>query len=279
VRAFRIAYDGRPYHGFQRQPDVATVEGTLFDALAALDVVEEGTPPGYAAAGRTDAGVSAVAQTVAFEAPDWLDPAALNSELPASIRAWASAPAPEDFHATHHAAAREYTYHLHRRGPGGGYPDGLDGNRAARALAALAGEHDFHNLTSDESGTERELSTRLDRSGEFFVVTVRSDGFPRQFVRRLITLVAAIAAGERDPAFVDRVLSEESLSGPEGIGPAPPEPLLLCEVEYPELSFERDDDAATTAAQLFERQRVAHAEHAQVADALAGGLDTDGREE
>jgi tRNA pseudouridine38-40 synthase len=274
VHAFRLAYDGTPYHGFQRQPDVMTVEGRLLDALAALDVVEEGTPPGYAAAGRTDAGVSALAQTIAFEAPGWLDPAALNSGLPRSVRAWASASAPEEFHATHDATAREYTYYLHRRGPGGCYPDGLDGNRAARALAALAGEHDFHNLTPDETGTERDLSTGLDRAGDFFVLTVRSDGFPRQFVRRLVTLVAAIAAGERDTAFVDRVLSEESLSGPEGIGPASPAPLLLSEVEYPDLSFERDDDAATTAAELFERQRVEHAERAQVADALARGIDT-----
>src|SRR6056297_1923774 len=102
MRAFRVAYDGRPYHGFQRQPDVPTVENTLFDALAALGVAD-GKPAGYAAAGRTDAGVSALAQTVAFACPDWLSPAALNSELPATIRAWASADAEPDFHATHHA--------------------------------------------------------------------------------------------------------------------------------------------------------------------------------
>ncbi|MFB6218385.1 MAG: tRNA pseudouridine(38-40) synthase TruA, partial [Halobacteriaceae archaeon] len=64
MRAFRLAYDGRPFHGFQRQPDVPTVEGALLDALDALDIPFAGdTPSGYAAAGRTDRGVSAVAQT------------------------------------------------------------------------------------------------------------------------------------------------------------------------------------------------------------------------
>ena len=50
VRAYRIAYDGQPYHGFQRQPDVPTVEDALLSALRALDVLEAGgdTPPGYA---------------------------------------------------------------------------------------------------------------------------------------------------------------------------------------------------------------------------------------
>jgi len=281
VRAFRIAYDGRPYHGFQRQPDVPTVEDTLLSALAELGVTDGEVPPGYAAAGRTDAGVSALAQTVAFETPEWLDPAALNSELPGldddrigPVRAWASAPAPEDFHATHDAAAREYTYSLHRAGPGGSHPDGLDFDRAASALDALAGAHDFHNLTPDETGTERDLSATLDRDGDVFVLTVRSDGFPRQFVRRLVTLVVLIASGEREMAFLDRVLSPESLSGPAGIGPAPPEPLVMTGVAYPNLSFERDDDAAATAARLFDRQRVESLERARVAGTLAERLDT-----
>ena len=115
MRAYRIAYDGQPYHGFQRQPDVPTVEDALLSALRALDVLEAGgdTPPGYAAAGRTDAGVSALAQTVAFEASDWLSQAALNSELPESVSAWASAAVAPDFHATHHASSREYTYFLY----------------------------------------------------------------------------------------------------------------------------------------------------------------------
>jgi acetyltransferase len=62
-RAFRVAYDGRPFHGFQRQPDVPTVEDTLFDALRAADLLaaDANRPSGYAAAGRTDAGASAAA--------------------------------------------------------------------------------------------------------------------------------------------------------------------------------------------------------------------------
>ena len=107
TRAYRVAYDGRPFHGFQRQPDVSTVADALLDALRDLGVAFDGdVPPGYAAAGRTDAGVSALAQTVAFEAPAWLSPAAFNSELPASVRAWAAADAPEGFHATHDAVER-----------------------------------------------------------------------------------------------------------------------------------------------------------------------------
>lgn len=263
MRAYRIAYDGQPYYGFQRQPDVQTVEDTILDALRALDVLDGEIPPGYAAAGRTDAGVSARAQTVAFEAPDWLTPAALNSELPADVRAWASADAPDDFHATHDAASRSYTYHLHA-------PD-ADRNRARRGLDALAGEHDFHNLTPDETGTVRTLSTALERDGPFLVVELTAGGFARQLVRRAVSVVAAVARGEADRSRIEHVLSEQSLSGPAGVTPAPAVGLVLTDVVYPGLDFTVDEAAADSARAVFDQQRVHHATRARIADVLADG--------
>ncbi len=267
MRAVRVAYDGRPYHGFQRQPDVPTVEETILGALRALDILDsdEETPPGYAAAGRTDAGVSALAQTVAFECPDWLSPAALNSELPESIRAWASAAAPPEFHATHHATARTYTYYLHA--------PAADESAARAALDALSGSHDFHNLTPDDTGTRRELSTALSREGSMLELTFRAGGFARQLVRRLVTLVDEVARGESDLDRINRVLSPEPLSGPEGVGPAPAYPLVLTDVAYPDLDFGSDPDAAATARDLFESQRTEYSTRARVAETISDGID------
>ena len=261
MRAYRIAYDGRSYFGFQRQPDVPTVADAILDALRALDVLGDAEiPPGYAAAGRTDAGVSAVAQTVAFDAPDWLTPAALNSELPADVRAWASADAPADFHGTHDAASRTYTYHLHA--------PAADDERARDALDALAGEHDFHNLTPDEEGTVRDLSTALERDGDFLVIRLSAGGFARQLVRRVVSVVDSVARGEASPDRIERVLGSEPLSGPEGVAPAPAYPLVLTGVTYPELSFTVDADAAASARTVFEDRRVEHATMARVAGSL-----------
>lgn len=257
VYAYRIAYDGRPYHGFQRQPDVSTVEDALLDALRELGVLDEETPPRYAAAGRTDAGVSAVAQTVAFDAPDWLSPAAFNSELPATVRAWARADAPADFHATHHATGREYTYFL--------YAPDADEGRARRALDALAGDHDFHNLTPDGTGTRRTLSTALAREGPFLSLRFRAGGFPRQLVRRAVSLVAAVARGEADVDRIETALAPEPLLGPNGVEPAGPEPLVLTGVDY-DLSFAVDEAAADRTREVFRRLRAEHATRARVAE-------------
>jgi len=263
IHAYRVAYDGRPYHGFQRQPDVSTVSDSILDALRALEVLpaDRDVPEGYAAAGRTDAGVSARAQTVAFEAPDWLSPAALNSELPDDVRAWASADTPADFHATHDASAREYTYVLYA-------PDADDG-QARRALDALAGEQDFHNLTTDETGTVRTLSTGCRRDGPFLVCQFSAGGFPRQFVRRAVSLVAEIARGEATLDRVDRALSAESLSGPDGIAPAPAYPLVLTDVVYPTLAFTVDEEAATSTREIFEGRQTEHETMVRVTGLLA----------
>jgi tRNA pseudouridine38-40 synthase len=264
VRAFRVAYDGRPFRGFQRQPDVPTVESSLFDALRGLDVFEGAKPPGYAAAGRTDAGVSALAQTIAFEAPDWCSPSALNSELPAAVRAWAAADVPGDFHAQYDAARREYVYHL--------YAPDLDDDRAREALERLSGEHDFHNLTPDDRGTVRDLTARAERDGEFLLVGVSAAGFARELVRRLVSLVRDVASGAASLSKVDRVLGPDPIDGPAGVAPAPPTPLVLVDVAYPGVEFSPDDDAVDPAREIFAERRVEGLVAARVAGAVADGI-------
>jgi tRNA pseudouridine38-40 synthase len=265
-RAYRVAYDGRAYHGFQRQPDVPTVEDALLDALRALDVCPgDGTPPGWAAAGRTDAGVSALAQTVAFDAPAWLSPAAFTSELPADVWVWAEAAAPADFHATHDATSRAYTYHLHAPA------DEVDDARARETLGDLAGEHDFHNLTPDDEGTVRDLETDLEREGEFLRLRLRASGFPRQLVRRVVSLVAEFGRGTPSGDRLERVLSPEPLSGPEGVPPAPAEPLVLTEVSY-SVSFEGNNRVLSEAREWFEARRVEGATLARVSATIGSSL-------
>jgi tRNA pseudouridine38-40 synthase len=264
-RAYRVAYDGRGYHGFQRQPEVPTVSDAILEALRALDFVADGVPSGYAAAGRTDAGVSASTQTVAFDAPDWLDPAALNGELPADVRAWAGAKVPVDFHATHDATAREYTYYLHA--------PAADATRVREALELLAGRHDFHNLTPDQTGTVRELSADVALEGAFVVLSVRADGFPRQLVRRLVHAIDRVATGAADRAWLDRLLAEEAVAGPDGVGPAPPDPLVLTDVTYPGVSFDLDEAAAASAREVFATRRAALTARAKVSGRIASDVE------
>ncbi|ADD04937.1 tRNA pseudouridine synthase TruA [Natrialba magadii ATCC 43099] len=290
MRAFRLAYDGTGYYGFQRQPDVPTVEDAMFDALRALDVLapDADKPAGYAAAGRTDAGVSALAQTVAFEAPDWLTPRAFNGELPADIRAWAAADAPDEFHATHHAREREYTYYLYAPPANDDAPPAsdtdedhagtpvtahtVDDDRFQAACDALSGPHDFHNLTPDDHNTERSPVLESTRDGHFRILTVTAGGFCRELVRRLVSLARDVGTGEANLQTIERALESDPLPGHEGIAPAPPEPLVLTDVEYGVLEFAVDEEAAESARAVFEQRRRKRVTGARVAERVVEGV-------
>ncbi|MFB6104685.1 MAG: tRNA pseudouridine(38-40) synthase TruA [Halobacteriaceae archaeon] len=264
--AYRIAYDGREYHGYQRQPDVPTVEADLFGAFETLDVWAGDRPPSYATAGRTDAGVSALAQTIGVDAPDWLTPAALNARLPADIRAWASATVDPGFHATRDAHDRTYRYYL--------YAPSADRDRAATVLDRLSGTHDVHNLTPATDRTERSLTGSVTRAGPFLVIDVTAPGFVHELVRRIAGLVRRIATGAADPAFVEEVLGPEPIDGPAGIAPEPGTGLVLTAVTYPDVEFAVDPAAATAARQVFSDRAATAATSERVLDAIATGLPT-----
>lgn len=267
MQAFRVAYDGHDYHGFQRQPDVSTVSGAILDALAALDVVAAGgVPPEYAAAGRTDAGVSALGQTVAFEGPNWLSAGALSAELPADIWVWAQATAPADFHPIYDAGTRTYESWAWMG------DESVNRDHLTQATERLSGQHDFHNLTPDDEITEREITIEATVEDSLLQCTFRADGFPRQFVRRASALLRAVATGEADMERIGQVLGDDSLSGPAGVAAAPPYGVVLVDVEYPNLEFECDQRLLERARTTFQRRRQELVLRATASRRIADGL-------
>ncbi len=113
-----LAYNGEPFHGWQIQPRLLTVQGVLAEALFRL-TGEQVLPQG---AGRTDTGVHALAQVCSFalEAPLPAESLlrALNRILPASVRITAAARVPSTFHARHSARGKLYEYRIFERRPG-----------------------------------------------------------------------------------------------------------------------------------------------------------------
>jgi tRNA pseudouridine38-40 synthase len=110
-----LAYDGSGFHGWQVQPGLVTVQGTLAEALERL-TGERVLPQG---SGRTDAGVHALAQVVSFRLSAPVPAAnlhrALNRVLPAGIRVASVEEAPPSFHARHSARSKTYEYRIFER--------------------------------------------------------------------------------------------------------------------------------------------------------------------
>jgi tRNA pseudouridine38-40 synthase len=107
-----LTYDGTPYNGWQVQPNLPTVQGTLAEAIHRI-TGETVLPQG---SGRTDAGVHALAQVATFSLtvpiPGTNLHRALNRALPASIRVLSVEAVPADFHARHNALRKTYEYRI-----------------------------------------------------------------------------------------------------------------------------------------------------------------------
>jgi tRNA pseudouridine38-40 synthase len=112
-----LSYDGSAYHGWQVQPDRATIQGTLAAALHHL-TGETVLPQG---SGRTDAGVHALAQITTFSLATNIPPEnllrALNRALPPSIRVLSAEHVSDTFHARYSALRKTYEYRIFYRSP------------------------------------------------------------------------------------------------------------------------------------------------------------------
>jgi tRNA pseudouridine38-40 synthase len=203
-----LEYDGIDFHGWAAQPGLRTVEGEL---RAALDAVF-GSWGGLAIAGRTDAGVHALANVASLDAeggpPPERAPAALNALLPDDVAVRAAAPAAEDFHARFSARSRSYRYRIWRRPEPSpferrrswwiGRP--VDEDALAQSAALLLGEHDFRAFTPTQ--TQHQVFVRTvaaagwRREGDALVFEITADSFLRHMVRTLVGSMLELAPRE-----------------------------------------------------------------------------------
>jgi tRNA pseudouridine38-40 synthase len=252
-----LAYDGTDFHGWQVQPRLPTIQGTLEAAVAEI----EGRPVHVAGSGRTDAGVHALEQVAAFSIENRIPlpnlRRALNRLLPPAIRVLSAAEAPPDFHPRHHATAKTYEYrilrpevcppflwrYVHH------YPYPLDIDRMAALAPLLEGERDFSPwAASDERDAEGGskvrtiFSSRLWLEGEWLLYRVRGSGFLKHMVRNLVGTLLEAGKGNLDEAGLRAYLEP----GAPRAGPTvAAKGLFLVNVEYgpPDAETPRREDA------------------------------------
>jgi tRNA pseudouridine38-40 synthase len=218
IRRFRatVEYDGTEFAGFQRQSGSRTVQGELEAALARLS---GGDRQPVVGAGRTDAGVHATGQVIAFTYPGSLSVEgltdALNGTLPPDVAVRDLRRAPAGFHPRYAARYREYRYSIWN-GPRSPLRErtslwvrhDLDVAAMARAATAFEGRHDFSAFGGVDPQPVRSVHRlRVRREGALITIDVRADAFLRGMVRRIVAALLAVGKGQLDPSAVPGLLT------------------------------------------------------------------------
>jgi tRNA pseudouridine38-40 synthase len=245
-----LRYDGSAFHGWATQPGLPTVQQTVEEALGRM--LRLGEAPSLTVAGRTDAGVHARGQVAHADVPAGSWAAAAGSAgrrlarlLPPAVLVTAIGPAPEGFDARHSALWRRYSYRVCddraladplRRHDTLWYPASLDLDRMNEAARVCLGEHDFAAFCRSRIGatTIREL-LRLDWARAepgVAVATVIADAFCHNMVRALAGALLSVGDGSKPVQWPGELLAARRRDPAARV--APPHPLCLEEVGYPE---------------------------------------------
>jgi tRNA pseudouridine38-40 synthase len=245
VRNLRLTleYDGTDFHGWQRQPELRTVQGTLEHAAGIL----LRHPVQAWGCARTDAGVHARGYVSNFHTDSDFSSARLlsgfNALLPDDVVVTAIEDAAEDFHARFSARSRRYTYrittvptavwrrfsyHLHQR---------LDAGRMRAAASHLVGEHDFSSFTAQANEANpvcilRSLDVVEAPGGEAgrFDITVESNRFLFHMVRVIAGTLMETGRGRIEPEQMAEILRKKDrrAAGPTAVAHG----LMLVGVHY-----------------------------------------------
>lgn len=242
-----LEYDGTKFSGWQEQPNARTIQGVLRRAAEEyLGVAVE-----IQGAGRTDAGVHALAQVAHIKVRSTPRCHAeefrreLNDRLPADVSVLTLAEAPAKFHARHEAVGRVYQYQISTRKTAFAkrqvwwVKPRLDAEAMATAAECLAGRHDFVQfrqldpLRPDESTIVVVDSAAIAIDGHLVLFRIEASHFLWKMVRRVVGMLVKVGLREITPEdFRSLVENKPKRKMEVAACTAPASGLFLAEVKY-----------------------------------------------
>jgi len=239
----RVEYDGTDFFGFQVQAQGRTVQGELERAIQAVT----GCRTRVVGAGRTDRGVHAQGQVIAFEvswrhSPEDLQ-RALNATLDTDVAIQEIGEAAEGFHPRFSATGRVYRYTLlnrpirsplTRRTAWQVWPQ-LDRERMTEAARRLVGEHDFATFgrpPQGENTVRRVVRAELQEQPPFLLFEIEANAFLYRMVRNIVGTLVQVGWGQLPLEQFAALLPARDRSLIKLV--APPQGLCLVQVNYEE---------------------------------------------
>jgi tRNA pseudouridine38-40 synthase len=221
--AFRAAYLGSRFFGSQMQASSRTVEGEFIAACHRLSLFEDWRQAGFQTAGRTDRGVHARGQVIAFttDAPDRAI-RTINLQLPPDLWCSAYAEVPAEFHPRYDAKSRTYRYYFSEAPP--------EMEEMERATRHFLGIHDFSGFAKvkDKNPLRNILAIRIGGEDGFIFLEVTAESFLWHQVRCMATALLRVGTGEAGEDSIVQALQGKS---DNPLSPAPAEGLVLWDMD------------------------------------------------
>lgn len=232
--ALKIAYLGSDFHGFARQPDLPTVEGELIKALTESGIIDNTSDTGYSIAGRTDRGVHALGNVIAFRTESKVNVNQINDYLPASIKVLAQSSVHYGFK-PRFARQRHYRY-LMPRNP---FEESWDLDAMKKAARLFIGTHDFSNFTKRSERNPVRTINRLEvrNRADMICFDIKGESFLWNMVRKMVAVLINVGRGEIEVRDVSEYLNPQKKVF---ITPSPAEGLILMDVTYDKVKFVED---------------------------------------
>lgn len=230
--AIKFAYDGREFNGYARQPELKTVEGEIIKSLVKHGFIEDTKESYFRSASRTDRGVSALSNIIAFNTDVSKKHIlqGLSNEF-TSIIFYGIKDVEPDFN-PRYAKMRQYRYYLLIKN--------LDVEKVVSSSSSFTGEHDFTNFARLESFKEPTRSINnitFAREEDFLILDFYAQTFLWHQIRRIISALEKIGADKLEKEQIIEALCNPNKNVDFGLAPA--EPLILMDIIY-DFDFEYD---------------------------------------
>jgi len=220
--AFRVSYLGSRFYGSQVQVARRTVEGEFIAACERLRLFSDWRTAGFLSAGRTDRGVHARGQVIAFSTEFPLRAIkALNIQLPPDLWCTAYSEVAPVFHPRYDARSRMYRYY---------FSSITDPRKMECAAQHFLGNHNFTNFArvGNKNPWRTVLSVSVGEDDGFTYLEVKAESFLWHQVRCMAAAIQQVGAGEQDEKWIVELLEQENK---RPIQPAPAEGLVLWDTD------------------------------------------------
>lgn len=217
-----IEYDGSNYHGFQIQANAHTVQAEIENSLGKLT----GEKIAIISAGRTDTGVHAAGQVVAFDSAATIPPEkwrfALNSFLPPDIRVLNSQAVADNFHPRFDALSKCYAYLIYRQQRGETFMrnyawcngEKLDIAAMQKACQFIIGKHNFKSFCASGSSVksfERNVEKCVLYYNEPYLnLEICANGFLYNMVRIIMGTIIEVGRGNYPAEHIEKIIAAQN---------------------------------------------------------------------